>query len=311
MLDVVSVDARDLETFEQLGSKDKFWYDDRKYLFKARRPETGEDWAEVVAAQIADRIGLPHARYDLAEAINLPAAGPEEGARESRGVRSLNFTPWDGRLVVGNELIGPSPSESAARAVKAAQRRSFHTPSRIYGLLVRMSFLELPIDWQSPDELMTPIGVMAGYLMFDVLIANQDRHEENWGFVTCNNHVYLAPTFDHASSLGRELRDEKRAGKLRSVAEEHGVAGYASKARSQMHDKKTGERLSTVAAFLEFGAFCQEASRYWLSQLGGLDEEYFRRLFSEIPDTHITDVGREFAIRLLMENKKRLLALKL
>lgn len=311
MLDVLTVDARELETFEQLGSKDKFWYDERQYLFKARRRNTGEDWAEVVAAQIADRLGLPHARYDLAEAVNLPDAGPGEAVRESRGVRSVNFTPSDGRLVVGNELIGPSPSESAARAVKAAERRSFHTPSRIYGLLVRMSFLELPLDWEPPDDLMTPIGVMAGYLMFDVLIANQDRHEENWGFISCNRHVYLAPTFDHASSLGRELRDEKRAMKLAHVKDEHNVIGYASKARSQMYDKKTGERLSTIAAFLEFAAFCQEASRYWLHQLSEINEEYLCRLFSEIPDTHITDVGREFAVKLLMENKKRLLALNL
>ncbi len=107
MLQVVTVNADELETFEQLGSKDKFWYDERKYLFKARRSKTGEDWAEVIAAQLADRLGLPHARYDLAQAINLPAAEPGEAEREPRGVRSLNFTPPDGRLVVGNELIGP------------------------------------------------------------------------------------------------------------------------------------------------------------------------------------------------------------
>lgn len=311
MLQVVTVNADELETFEQLGSKDKFWYDERKYLFKARRSKTGEDWAEVIAAQLADRLGLPHARYDLAQAINLPAAEPGEAEREPRGVRSPNFTPPDGRLVVGNELIGPPPSDSAARAVKAAQRRQFHTASRIHTLLVRMKYLELPLGWKPPSDTMTPIGVMAGYFLLDVLIANQDRHEENWGFVSCEGHVYLAPTFDHASSLGRELQDDRRSMKLAHREDMHSVVGYASKARSQLYDRRTGERLNTVAAFLEFAAYCRVEAQFWLDQVKELNEEYFRQLFSSVPGTHITDIGREFAVQLLMENKKRLLALEL
>lgn len=311
MLQVVIVDADQLDTFEQLGSKDKFWYDDRKYLFKARRKDSGEDWAEVVAALIAQRLGLPHARYDLAEAIHLPAPVPGElDRREPRGVRSLNFTPVDGgRLVVGNELISPTPGTSAARAVRAAQRRLFHTAPRIHRLLVTVPSLELPLGWAAPTSSMTPVGVMAGYLMMDVLIGNQDRHEENWGFVTFQGRTYLAPTFDHASSLGRELRDERREMKLAHEHDHHNVVGYASKALSQLYDRKTGERLSTVNAFLDFSDYCQDESNFWLQKLQGLDEHFFRHIFSLIPDTHITNIGREFAVRLLMENRKRLMAL--
>lgn len=313
MLRVVTVDADQLDTFEQLGSKDKFWYDDRKYLFKARRKNTGEDWAEVVAALIADRLGLPHAQYDLAEAINLPEpASGESDRREPRGVRSLNFTPVEGgRLVVGNELIGPPPGTSPARAVRAAQRRLFHTAPRIHRLLVTIPSLELPLGWTSPAPGMTPLGVMAGYLMLDVLIGNQDRHEENWGFVTFEGRIYLAPTFDHASSLGRELKDSKREMKLAHDDDRHNVIGYASKALSQMYHRKNGERLTTVDAFLDFSGYCRKEATFWQQQLLGLDEHFFRQLFSLIPDTHITDIGREFAVRLLMGNKKRLLALKL
>lgn len=311
MLQVVTVDAHELETFEQLGSKNKFWYDERTYLFKARRPSTGEDWAEVVAALLAERLGLPHAKYDLAIAINRPEPTPEHPEEgEPRGVRSLNFTLGGGRLVVGNELIGPSPGSTAAMAVKVAQRRLFHTPSRVYGLLMNMPFVELPRGWDPPMQSLSAIGLMAGYLMLDVLISNQDRHEENWGFISHDGRVYLAPTFDHASSLGRELRDERRAMKLAQGYGEHGVSGYVSKARSQLYDKKTGERLHTIRAFSEFAGFCESEANFWLGQLSRVDEDYFRQLFSLVPDTHISDVGREFAIRLLMENKNRLLLLK-
>lgn len=54
----------------------------------------------------------------------------------------------------------------------------------------------------------------ADYLVFDAIIGNTDRHHENWGllFQMAEDRVSvdLAPTYDHASSLGRELSDTKR-----------------------------------------------------------------------------------------------------
>ncbi|MEG3898961.1 MULTISPECIES: hypothetical protein [unclassified Microcoleus] len=46
--------------------------------------------------------------------------------------------------------------------------------------------------------------------MLDAWIGNTDRHHENWGFVevraskTPQVIAHLAPTYDYASSLGRE-----------------------------------------------------------------------------------------------------------
>lgn len=318
-MDVLIVDANTLETFEQLGSKNKFWYDERAYLFKARRPGTGEDWAEVIGALLAQHLGLPHAEYDLAEAINLP--GPTDDnpkGPEPRGVRSVNFTPIGGRLILGNELIFPVASSATAlkyahlpkRKRQLAIRKQFHTPSRVAGLL-SVEMIGLPPGWDSPVPSMTAKGLMAGYLMLDVLVGNQDRHEENWGLISHEGAVYLAPTFDHASSLGRENQDERRAMKLASTAPLHGVAGYAANASSQLYEKKSGLRLSTIAAFSDYAATCRSEARVWIAQLDKVNEEIFRKLFALIPNTHITDVGREFAVRLLIENKRRLLALEL
>ncbi len=67
---------------------------------------------------------------------------------------------------------------------------------------------------------------LASYLVLDALIGNTDRHHENWGFLgqvlvnidevseaarlVKQGGYDIAPSFDHASSLGRELPDEKR-----------------------------------------------------------------------------------------------------
>lgn len=47
-------------------------------------------------------------------------------------------------------------------------------------------------------------------LVFDCLIGNNDRHDENWGFCLdkMNNSAYLSPIYDNASCLTRELNEQ-------------------------------------------------------------------------------------------------------
>ena len=56
---------------------------------------------------------------------------------------------------------------------------------------------------------------IAEYIVLDALIGNTDRHHENWALLRKKiNNKWVgkpSPSFDHASSLGRELEDRKRA----------------------------------------------------------------------------------------------------
>ena len=56
-------------TPEQMGTKPKFWCLDPQgagCLFKESRSHSGEHWSEKLAAEIAEELGLPHARIELA-----------------------------------------------------------------------------------------------------------------------------------------------------------------------------------------------------------------------------------------------------
>lgn len=60
------------EIIEDLGTKEKFWFRHPNLdscLFKKTRPNTGEDWAEKIAAQLSDLLGLPHTDYELAKGV--------------------------------------------------------------------------------------------------------------------------------------------------------------------------------------------------------------------------------------------------
>jgi serine/threonine protein kinase HipA of HipAB toxin-antitoxin module len=53
------------------------------------------------------------------------------------------------------------------------------------------------------SEYPSAFAQFTGYLVLDALIGHTDRHEENWGVIEgITGAKRLAPSFDHASSLG-------------------------------------------------------------------------------------------------------------
>jgi hypothetical protein len=72
--------------------------------------------------------------------------------------------------------------------------------------------------------------VFASYLVLDALIGNTDRHHMNWGVLDDpGSPRVLAPTFDHASSLGFLLSDEQRNLRLDTTDPRQTVEAYASR----------------------------------------------------------------------------------
>lgn len=201
---------------EQLGSKPKFWFKHHgeNWLFKEARENTGEDWAEKVASEIATMLGLPTHHTELAV---------WEGKRGC-AVRSF-ITSDQSVLVHGNELLG---GLIAGYDKDKERGQADHTFDNIVTVLEKL--------FPAEKARRTAAVRMVGYLVFDALVGNTDRHHQNWGVLLERREqpgkqpsfvMQLAPTFDHASSLGRELTDETRKRHL----EENTVERYIRKGR--------------------------------------------------------------------------------
>ena len=59
MFEITRVSADAAEVPETLGTKDKFWYGDQRFLFKMARPGTGEDWLKRLRRKWRDKLGCP------------------------------------------------------------------------------------------------------------------------------------------------------------------------------------------------------------------------------------------------------------
>jgi hypothetical protein len=283
---------------EQLGTKGKFWYragNGSRTLFKEGRPGTGENWAEKVSCEIAHLLGLPHAHYDLAV------------CNGRHGVSTPSMVPDEGRLILGNELLAWS---FELYDPVAAYRAGQHTFRRVVAVL-RNPEIRTPLGWVCPADVSGAVGVFTGYLLLDALVGNQDRHHENWGLIyTQDSGLSLAPTFDHASSLGRNETDAARLERLRTHDVGHSVAHYAARARSALYETPTDKKaMSTLEAFVSALKVAPEAGRYWLKQLSSIDPEGFSDVLAKIPGDWMSLTALNFAHAMLVTNRNRLLEL--
>lgn len=123
--------------------------------------------------------------------------------------------------------------------------------------------------------------------------------------------ISLAPTFDHASSLGRNERDEERRRRLSTRDKGSAIETYVRRARSAFYSSSAGSHpLSTVDAFAEGARIAARAGPYWLSRLQSLAAADFALIFDSLPPSEISDPSREFALEMISANKSRLLSLR-
>jgi HipA-like C-terminal domain len=287
-------DTSSSSAVEYLGSKPKEWrtYEvagkEMQVLLKQGRVGTGENWAEKVTCELADLLNLPHAIYDLAKLNDIQC------------VISRNFLEEGDSLVLGNELIEGFDKE-----------QKFHNTSHTLNAILEAlekNKTQLPWNMLGRDlVIMTVVDLLVGYLCFDALIGNTDRHAENWGVIKkSDGKIVLAPTFDHASSLGRNERDKKILERLRSKDNGFNVKGYVNGAKTPIYDND-GKLLNTVELVKECKKYAPKATEYWIGViLHAVRRDEVRCIFDRIDEQFITEPAKEFAMAILVENMKRL-----
>ncbi len=269
---------------EQLGSKPKFWFrsqeDDQEWLFKFTREGTGEHWSEKIAAEVAAWMGVPAARVELAEFTG------------KRGAASLSFVRrkegFD--LVHGDELL-------AGHVTGYERDRVFrHSGHSIHNILDAVTKAFPDTDLRH-DQLCR----LAGYVVLDALIGNTDRHHQNWGMLRRQTESgtieqEIAPSFDHASSLGRNESDERLERRLR----DNQVLRYLRKGRGGIYwtssDAKGANPLDlTEKAARKWPKFFEP----WLQRIHQLDESRFFGIVNKVPDDWMSPTQKKFCLALL------------
>ena len=274
---------------EDMGSKDKFWYlpstdEERYWLFKYPRLDTGEHWAEKLAAEVADLLGIRHAKVELAV------------FEEDRGSVTESFVQEGYELIHGNQML--------ARVVQGYDlRRTFHQSSHTLANIWRVMgrvFIEAQAAERAKFRL-------AEYFVLDALIGNTDRHHENWGALRRRKddrwEGFVAPSFDHASSLGRELRDTQRDRRLA----EGRIGDYVGRGRGAIYwSEEERHGPSPLELVVRAAREYPDPFGAALTKLGKLDADLVDDLVNRVPTDWMSPSARKFTIALMCHNLEQL-----
>jgi len=201
----------------------------------------------------------------------------------------------------------------AVKAKHVKRGVSLHTVDAVLDIL-SASIISRSGEHDSP-AIKTAGDELAGYLMLDALIGNTDRHHENWAIIADQTlsqeegrKIVLAPSFDHASSLGRELTDEDVRMRVSRQGLSSAVQKYLSKCRSAFYENKEDKKtLSPINAFRLAAARQPKAGNSWLKSLADLSDATLRNIVQLVPDERMSLIMKDFAIEILRQNKETLL----
>ena len=283
---IVNVDPDWTLQPEAMGGKRKFWYrgpgQNADWLFKYPRENTGEHWAEKVAAEIAARLRVLHGRVELAHIDG------------TRGTATRSFT--NGRqLFHGNQMLLRKLADYDADRVFG---QSHHTLRNIWRVME---------GFRSRDAIHRAKCRFAGYLVLDAVIGNTDRHHENWGLLLKRTETgwngRVAPSFDHASSLGRELQDSARDRFLK----ERRVGLYSERGRGGIYWTEADKRGPSPLELARRAVSSEpEFFQYMAPRLRRLNDNTLLEVVQRVPSGWMSPSARQFAVELMRYNLAQL-----
>ena len=290
---IMAIDADCVTAEEDMGSKRKFWFqaseDDPHWLFKYPQANTGQHWAEKIAAELADAMNVLHAPVELA------VFGDTLGSATESFIVADNRELVHGNQVLAGQLLDYDPDKRF--------RQSDHTLENIFAALERVFI--------APDDVRRAKRQMAEYLILDAVIGNTDRHHENWGILRSpgsdGEPEAVAPTFDHASSLGRELLDESEGKSRRRYLEEGTIPRYAERARGAIYWESDDRRGISPLNLVRCGsARYPECFQAALARMDNFQEQMLGGIVERVPEAWMSETARTFAVALMRYNLEQI-----
>ncbi len=317
---------------ESRGSRRKFWISfeekPKLWLLKYPRPDTGEHWAEKIAAEVGKLIGVDCARVELAESggdlVTICESfypdvwfGEYDLSDEQSDLLE-GEQGADGEMDWIVEIVSPDVEETIfleGRDVLAWSNDHYDIEARFrqrdhnVGNIVQ-AVKEMFHDLSTPgiaqiDDIMR---ALASYALLDGLIGNMDRHHENWmlkiEFSDEGNWMSAAPSFDHASSLGRELRDDLRLRRMSSG----GVTDYLRRGRGGVYNDVDDKYAPAPLALAR--SVCHrwpDYTRDTMDRIASVGDSEFQSAVDRVPPEFMSEAAKDFAFQIIVTSRRELL----
>lgn len=239
---------------------------------------TSEISSEKIAYELAKELGFECARAELAQG--------EDG---TMGI--LNF------LFTSPPKVTHTDAGAYLKTVDSS-RSSFYTLSNIKSVLDDLG------DNLFCDFVRT--------MVFDALIGEQDRHEDNWGILSGNGNgvLRISPLYDNGCSLVRDFADENKIAEYESGRKN--FEDYINRSKTLLY--KELEYL-VEGESMRYGHFelidrliksHSELVEDVLSNITSLNDERIKSIVNRIPMQLLTECHKTYIIKYIVTRKQKL-----
>ena len=256
------------------GNRQKEWIQTKDLkvsaMFKVPREKRGEHWAEKLSCEIAKVLGFPHAEVDLATRNGIDGCLSYFFVNEIDG-----FSHFDGGTFF------PYDYDS--------EKNNGYTIDLIFDVLSGIDI--------SPEDFLFII-------VFDALVANGDRHQDNWGITKhfFNGQIFISPLYDNSACLARELNEKTLDTYLTS---EEALLRYIYKGKSKIGIEET-KNVNHFLLVKLMGEKFPDKMHQLINSLNKLSDEIIDNIVFQIPNTLVSE-NHKMIIKKIITLRKNIL----
>lgn len=144
-------------------------------------------------------------------------------------------------------------------------------------------------------------------MIFDALIGEQDRHEENWGITKNKGKYSISPLYDNGCNLLREFKNKEYAEKYYNGIKDFDML---IKKSSCILYKENGKRYKHFELINELNELYYNEVQKELKKLRKLNDSTIETIVGKIPDDLLTNKHKEYIIKYLKKRRNILLDIK-
>lgn len=259
------------------GTRKKSWVsnDADSYLFKEAKHDFSEVWAEKIASELGDKIGFKTMEVHFSV---------YEG---KIGVILKNFVSKNEEPIDGSEILSSFIDEFDPFSLE-----DYYIENIIESLRVE-NYLNFVLE------------DLIDQFIFDILIANQDRHCENWAIIinSQSESVKMSPIYDNGSSLGFNVPENVME---RYVSGAKQLSSFNNKSKSIIGVNSRTKPKSKLLFLYLYDSF-QEEVIHSCNKIKMLSNDYINQITKKIPTAIMTEVEKEFVEKLLLSRKEMIL----
>lgn len=140
-------------------------------------------------------------------------------------------------------------------------------------------------------------------IIFDALVEEQDRHEENWGIITRNGQYKISPLYDNGCNLLREFYNQEVADKYYSG--DRDFEAYIRRSKTAVY-KEDGKKYGHFELIKELYKIYPKQIKVEIENIKKLDDDKIDNIINKIPNKIINEKHKEY-IKKYLKIRKRIL----